>query len=219
MESIFKRGMPWLGDEFGMKDVPSSIFPGLSLVQWMSMQQNNQFPGVQSGFFPSMVSASALHGGLAADDPSKLLNFQAPSLSVPNVQFNKASQQTQMGPLQQQCAAWSQQQQLPQILQNPVTSQQHQQQQLLQKEQLQPQQSQMPLEKQQIPQSTFVSSGIVTASNKNLNHNSQQPSTYTQVHQQQSLAGNNQVQQNVPLNKGSVPLASLPPHMQFQQQD
>lgn len=219
MESIFKRGMPWLGDEFSMKDVPSSIFPGLSLVQWMSMQQNNQFPGAQSGFFPSMVSASALHGGLGADDPSKLLNFQAPSLSVPNVQFNKAAQQTQIGPLQPQSAAWSQQQQLQQILQNPASSQQHQQQpqQPLQK-QLQPQLQHTPLEKQQIPQSSFVSIGSVTTPNQNLNQNSQQPSTYTQVPQQQLLAGNDQVQQNVPLNKDSVPLTSLPPDIQFQQQ-
>ncbi|MBA0810475.1 hypothetical protein Gohar_002469, partial [Gossypium harknessii] len=55
IENAFKRAMPWLGDDFGMKDAPSSIFPGLSLVQWMSMQQNNQFPAAQSGFFPSMV--------------------------------------------------------------------------------------------------------------------------------------------------------------------
>ncbi|RVX05451.1 Auxin response factor 19 [Vitis vinifera] len=48
IESAFKRGMPWLGDDFGMKDAPSSIFPGLNLVQWMSMQQNNQFPASHS---------------------------------------------------------------------------------------------------------------------------------------------------------------------------
>ncbi|GAY37619.1 hypothetical protein CUMW_030420 [Citrus unshiu] len=58
IENAFKRAMPWLGDDFGMKDATSSIFPGLSLVQWMSMQQNNQFPAAQSGFFPSMQNFS-----------------------------------------------------------------------------------------------------------------------------------------------------------------
>uniref|UniRef100_A0A803MF68 Auxin response factor n=1 Tax=Chenopodium quinoa TaxID=63459 RepID=A0A803MF68_CHEQI len=96
MDSMFKRGMPWLGDDFGMKDAASSIFPGLSLVQWMNMQQNNQVPGAQSGIFPSMLSASALHGGLGTDDPSKLLNFQTPSMSMPNLQFNKAGQHNQL---------------------------------------------------------------------------------------------------------------------------
>ncbi|KAK4396817.1 Auxin response factor 19 [Sesamum angolense] len=32
MENMFKRGMPWLADDFGLKDASSSIFPGLSLV-------------------------------------------------------------------------------------------------------------------------------------------------------------------------------------------
>ncbi|MBA0806834.1 hypothetical protein Gohar_022681, partial [Gossypium harknessii] len=55
VENAFKRAMPWLGDDFGMRGTPSSIFPGLSLVQWMNMQQSNQFPAAQSGFFPSTV--------------------------------------------------------------------------------------------------------------------------------------------------------------------
>ncbi|MBA0744855.1 hypothetical protein Gogos_007459, partial [Gossypium gossypioides] len=32
VENAFKRAMPWLGDDFGMRGTPSSIFPGLSLV-------------------------------------------------------------------------------------------------------------------------------------------------------------------------------------------
>ncbi|PKI76046.1 hypothetical protein CRG98_003596 [Punica granatum] len=31
IENAFKRAMPWIGDEFGMKDSSNSIFPGLSL--------------------------------------------------------------------------------------------------------------------------------------------------------------------------------------------
>lgn len=129
IENAFKRAMPWLGDEFGMKDAPSSIFPGLSLVQWMSMQQNNQFSAAQSGLFPSMVSSNGLHNNLNADDPSKLLSFQAPAMSASNLQFNKANPQNQVSQLQQSPVAWPQQQHLQQLLQNP-NSQQHQQRQM-----------------------------------------------------------------------------------------
>ncbi|KAL7092479.1 hypothetical protein ACP275_12G167000 [Erythranthe tilingii] len=38
MDNVFRRTMPWLGDEYGIKDPQSQ--QGLSLVQWMSMQQN-----------------------------------------------------------------------------------------------------------------------------------------------------------------------------------
>uniref|UniRef100_A0A6N2M7R2 Auxin response factor n=1 Tax=Salix viminalis TaxID=40686 RepID=A0A6N2M7R2_SALVM len=119
IENAFKRAMLGL-EMIGMKDPPSSIFPGLSLVQWMSMQQNNQFPAAQSGFFPSMVPSNALHNNLGTDDPSKLLNFQAPGLSPPSVQFNKTNPQNQVGQLPQPPMAWTQQQQLQQLLQNPI---------------------------------------------------------------------------------------------------
>ncbi|XP_039071728.1 auxin response factor 19-like [Hibiscus syriacus] len=113
VESAFKRAMPWLGDEFGMKDPPSLIFPGVSLVQWMSMQQNNQFPTAQSGFFPFMASSNPLQNILSIDDPSKLLNFQAPVLPELNTQFNKANP-NQVNQLPQVPVAWPQQ-----ILQTP----------------------------------------------------------------------------------------------------
>ncbi|PPD93336.1 hypothetical protein GOBAR_DD09726 [Gossypium barbadense] len=118
IENAFKRAMPWLGDDFGMKDAPSSIFPGLSLVQWMSMQQNNQFPAAQSGFFPSMVSSNPLHNSLGTDDPAKLLNFQAPALPASNMQFNKANT-NQINQLTQAPMTWPQQQQLQQLFQIP----------------------------------------------------------------------------------------------------
>lgn len=162
IENAFKRAMPWLGDEFGMKDAPSSIFPGLSLVQWMSMQQNNQFSAAQSGLFPSMVSSNGLHNNLNADDPSKLLSFQAPAMSASNLQFNKANPQNQVSQLQQSPVAWPQQQHLQQLLQNPNSQQQQQrqmqhqelhqlsqQQQQQQVQQQQPQQQQRQLQQQQ----------------------------------------------------------------------
>ncbi|KAJ4827710.1 hypothetical protein Tsubulata_029805 [Turnera subulata] len=77
IENAFKRAMPWLGDDFGMKDSPSSMFPGLSLVQWMSMQQNNQFPAAQSGFFPSMQKPP-----MAIRAHSSLTDGDAPSCST-----------------------------------------------------------------------------------------------------------------------------------------
>ncbi|PKA57881.1 Auxin response factor 5 [Apostasia shenzhenica] len=42
MENLFKRAMPWLGEEICIKDAQSqnTVMPGLSLAQWMSMQQN-----------------------------------------------------------------------------------------------------------------------------------------------------------------------------------
>ncbi|KAH9652829.1 auxin response factor 19 [Citrus sinensis] len=154
IENAFKRAMPWLGDDFGMKDATSSIFPGLSLVQWMSMQQNNQFPAAQSGFFPSMVSSTGLHSNFGTDDPSKLLNFQASALAAPNLQFSKANPQNQVNQLPQSPIAWTQQQQLQHLLQNPLNQQQQQHPQLHQQRQhqqqlLHPQQSQQQQQQQQ----------------------------------------------------------------------
>jgi auxin response factor len=166
IENAFKRAMPWLGDEFGMKDAPGSIFPGLSLMQWMSRQQNNQFSAAQSGFFPSMVSSTALHNNLNADDPSKLLSFQAPVMSSPSLQFNKANPQNQVSQLQQPPVTWPQQQHLQQLLQNPTNQQQLQQHQQQQELQQLPQQQQV---QQQLPQQQQL----------------QQQQPHQQLHQQQ----------------------------------
>lgn len=138
IENAFKRAMPWLGDDFGMKSAPNSIFPGLSLVQWMNMQQNNQFSAAQSGYFPSMVPPTGLQNNLSTDDPSKLLSFQAPVLSAPGVQLNKSAPQNQVSQVQQPTVTWpqqqQQQQQLQQLLHSPMNQQQqsHPQQQQLQ---------------------------------------------------------------------------------------
>ncbi|RID51735.1 hypothetical protein BRARA_H02379 [Brassica rapa] len=103
MENAFKRAMPWMGEEFGMKDAQSSMFPGLSLVQWMSMQQNNTLSA--GAATTQLPSAYNLPNNFAPNDPSKLLNFQSPNLSPVNSQFNKPnmvsshiSQQMQVQP-------------------------------------------------------------------------------------------------------------------------
>ncbi|XP_031736322.1 auxin response factor 19 isoform X3 [Cucumis sativus] len=221
IENAFKRAMPWFGDDFGMKDTPSSIFPGLSLVQWMSMQHNNQFPAAQSGILPSMVAPSALHGTLTNDDPSKLLSFQAPVLSSPNLQFSKANQQNQVG--QFPPTTWSQQQQLQQLLQVSASQQlqqqqlppQEQQQQLPQQQQLQSQQSQR---QQQTSQSVLLNNSV-TAANHLPNPSMQQPLVYSQLQQQQLLASNIQSHQtSQPSNKNSFQTTSLSEETQLQPQ-
>ncbi|CAN0839549.1 Auxin response factor 19 [Linum grandiflorum] len=173
IENAFKRAMPWLADDFGMKEGQSSIFPGLSLVQWMSMQQNNQLASTQAGFFPSMLPSNTLHSNLGTDDPTKLLNFQSAGLSaasnglsVPSIQFNKTNTQNQAN------QSWTQKQppqnppnqphQPPpssQQMQQPVNVQQQQQEQrqlLLQQQQRQQQHHLQTHQQQQIqPQSQY----------------------------------------------------------------
>ncbi|XP_022946080.1 auxin response factor 19-like [Cucurbita moschata] len=222
IENAFKRAMPWFGDEFGMKDASSSIFPGLSLVQWMSMQHNNQFPAAQSGILPSMVAPSALHGTLTNDESSKLLSFQAPVMSSPNLQFSKANQQNQVAQLPP--TTWSQQQQVQQLLQVPA-SQQLQQQQLPLQQELQqqvPQQQQLqmqqPQRQQQASQSALLNNGV-TAPNHLPNQTLQQPLVYSQLQQQQLLAGNIQSHQtSQPSNKNLFQTTSLSQEVQFQPQ-
>ncbi|XP_008460042.1 auxin response factor 19 isoform X2 [Cucumis melo] len=226
IENAFKRAMPWFGDDFGMKDTPSSIFPGLSLVQWMSMQHNNQFPAAQSGILPSVVAPSALHGTLTNDDPSKLLSFQAPVLSSPNLQFSKANQQNQVG--QMPPTTWSQQQQLQQLLQVSASQQlqqqqlppqeQQQQQQLQQLPQQQQLQSQQSQRHQQTSQSVLLNNSV-TPANHLPNPSLQQPLVYSQLQQQQLLASNIQSHQtSQPSNKNSFQTTSLSEETQLQPQ-
>ncbi|CAF2367645.1 unnamed protein product [Brassica napus] len=171
MESALKRAMPWLDNGLEMKDSSSSIFPGLSLVQWMSMQQQNgQLPSsaaaAQSGFFPSMLPpATGMHNNLGGtDDPSKLLSFQTPpgGISSANLQFNKPNPQASMSQLPQPPTTLSQQQQLQQLLHSSLNHQQQQsqpqqqqtlQQQHQQTQQLQQQQQQLQSHPHPQPQS------------------------------------------------------------------
>lgn len=77
-DNLFKRMMPWPGDDICMKD-PQSL-PGLSLVQWMNMQQN---PALSSSLQPNYVqslSGSALQN-LPSADIARQLGFCAPQIS------------------------------------------------------------------------------------------------------------------------------------------
>ncbi|KAF8401124.1 hypothetical protein HHK36_014428 [Tetracentron sinense] len=230
IENAFKRAMPWLGDDLGIKDARSPLFPGLSLVQWMSLQQNPQFSATQSGLLPSMVSSAALHNSLSTDEPSKILNFQSHALSAPSFQFNKANRQNQqVGQFQQSPLAWPQQQQ-QQLQRTPINSQQQQLQQQQQQQQQQLQQQQQPQQQpqqqqqqqyqqqHQLLQPSHIKNGRVAA-NQIMNQNLQQPVVYSQLQHQQLLMPNTQAKQNLhPNNQNSFQHASLPQDLQFQQQ-
>ncbi|GFP82170.1 auxin response factor 5 [Phtheirospermum japonicum] len=96
LDGLYRRSMPWLGDEFGMKDHQAAL-PGLSLVQWMNMQQQQQQqqnPSMQPNY-------------LAGTDISRQLG-NLPATQIPhqqNLQFN-AQRPTQ--PQQQQLTDISQ---------------------------------------------------------------------------------------------------------------
>ncbi|KAL3642882.1 hypothetical protein CASFOL_013697 [Castilleja foliolosa] len=170
--NMLKRGMPWLGDDFGIKDSSSSIFPGLSLVQWMNMQQQQQnHQNQSSGLFQNVVPST--------DDPSKLLNFQSPGLPAPNLQLNKPNLQNsqQVGQIMQSnLPTWPQQQQMLQS--QSITQQQPRQQ----------GQQQLPAQPQPmlLPTST---SGII------INRNSQQTVVFSQFQQQNDFPFQQNVEQ------------------------
>ncbi|KAH0906993.1 hypothetical protein HID58_038820 [Brassica napus] len=146
MECALKRAMPWLDNGLEMKDPSSTIFPGLSLVQWMSMQQQNggQVPS-SAGFFPSMVSpTAAMHNSLGgADDQSNKSSSNLMSIPPQDTQFSRQMEQQQPpglvqghNPQQQK----TQQSQVQQIFQQSLLEQPHLQFQLLQRLQQQQQQ-------------------------------------------------------------------------------
>ncbi|KAK1301407.1 Auxin response factor 16 [Acorus calamus] len=128
IDGALKHAMPWLNNDMGMKDGQNPLFSGLNLVQWMSMQQNPQLinSASQAGYFPSLVT-SALQNSLNTEDPSKLLNFQAHALSLPNF-IPKTNQNAPQGSqFQQSPLTWPQQQQQPQPQPPPPPPQQSQQ--------------------------------------------------------------------------------------------
>ncbi|KAG9145503.1 hypothetical protein Leryth_025928 [Lithospermum erythrorhizon] len=208
-ENVLKRGMHWLGNDFGLKDASSSMFNGMSLAQWMSMQQNPQLTAAQSasaGLLPNIQS------NLGSNDTSKLLSFQSTALNAPAHQYGKENQAQQ---LQQPNLSWPQQQQLQQLLQSTVNSQHHspiQQQQLQQLLQstLNSQQQAFPLQQPQ--------QQIMPSSSVNNNQNLQQQMNFSHLHHQQQLMGHAQVQQNGSTDRTSFSLTSLPQDLQFHQQ-
>ncbi|KAG8077002.1 hypothetical protein GUJ93_ZPchr0006g45750 [Zizania palustris] len=131
VESAFKRAMPWLADDFALKDVQSTLFPGLSLVQWMAMQQNppmltNASPTVQSPYLTSNALAMQDVIGNSNDDPTKRLNVQVQNIVLPNLQVGSKVDHPVMSQHQQQPHQLSPQQQVHPSQQSSVVLQQNQ---------------------------------------------------------------------------------------------
>lgn len=82
LDNVFKRTMPWIGDDFGVKD--SQSLPGLSLVQWMNMQQNPSLANaMQSSYMHSLPGSilQNLNGGLSQIPQQN--NLQCTGQSLP----------------------------------------------------------------------------------------------------------------------------------------
>ncbi|KAJ6819606.1 auxin response factor 19-like [Iris pallida] len=101
MEDLLKRAMPWLGEEICIKDAQSqnTIMPGLSLVQWMNMQQNPSLANsmMQPDYMRSLHGPVIQNAG-STTDLSRQLGLQAQFLQQNNIQFNASrmsQQQTQ----------------------------------------------------------------------------------------------------------------------------
>ncbi|KAF3437281.1 hypothetical protein FNV43_RR20034 [Rhamnella rubrinervis] len=86
LDNLFKRTMPWLGDDICMKD-PQGL-PGLSLVQWMNMQQNPSLANSIQANYMHSFSGSVLPN-ISGADLSRQLGLSAPQIPQANsVQFN-----------------------------------------------------------------------------------------------------------------------------------
>ncbi|KAL0337162.1 UNVERIFIED_CONTAM: Auxin response factor 19 [Sesamum calycinum] len=86
LDSLFRRTMPWLGDEFGLRD-PQAL-PGLSLVQWMNMQQNSSLSNSMQPNYVNPLPSSVLQNA-AGTDISRQLGLPGTQISQHNnLQFN-----------------------------------------------------------------------------------------------------------------------------------
>ncbi|CAN6464552.1 unnamed protein product [Victoria cruziana] len=238
MESLLKRTMPWLNEEICIKDsqTQSSIIPGLSLVQWMSMQQNSQLQNMalQPDYLRQLASPfSPLLQGLGnTTDVSRQLGLQSQMLQQNNFQLNppKLQQPQQIDQLQKLPPIVSQpglvnspQQQLQQI--DEINQQQKQQSlasqgfmqgsaqtQLLQSQLLSPSHLPSHLQQQQL---LLQSQGI-----SNIMQNQQQQQTVQQINVQSQQQSRIPVQttllQQQALTHQTV--QQLPQHMQQLQQ-
>ncbi|CAN6173486.1 unnamed protein product [Urochloa humidicola] len=102
MENLLKRAMPWLGEEICIKDpqTQNTIMPGLSLVQWMNMNmQQNSFasPAMQSEYLRSLNNPSVQN--LGATDLSRQLCLQNQILQQNSIQFSSPKFPQQMQPV------------------------------------------------------------------------------------------------------------------------
>lgn len=95
LDSLFKRSMPRLGDDIYVKD-PQAL-PGLSLVEWMNLQQNSSLGNSMQSNYLQSLPESVLQS-LAGADASHVLGLLPSHLPQPNnLQFTaqKLPQQAQ----------------------------------------------------------------------------------------------------------------------------
>ncbi|XP_062233390.1 auxin response factor 16 isoform X1 [Phragmites australis] len=194
VESAFKRAMPWLADDFALKDVQNALFPGLSLVQWMAMQQNHQMltaaaPAVQSPYLTS--NALGVQDGMSTvnEDPTKRLSMQAQNIGLPNIQAGSKIDHpvsTSLAQRQQQPHHVLQQQQVQPLQQSTVILQQ-QQAQLLPQNAIHLQQQQEQLQRQQSQQSQQLKAAACLQQMDQHKLKEQQPSAGQVVSQAQLL--------------------------------
>ncbi|GJN29385.1 hypothetical protein PR202_gb17609 [Eleusine coracana subsp. coracana] len=195
VESAFKRAMPWLADDFALKDVQNALFPGLNLVQWMAMQQNPQMltaaaPAVQSQYLTSNALGMQDGMGSANEDLTKRLSIQAQNIGLPNIQTGSKAEHpasTSLAQHQQQAHHVLQHQQVQPLQQNSAILQQ-QQAQLLQQNaiHLQQQQEQLQRQQSQPPQQLKAAACIQPMDQHKLKE--QQPSSGQVVSQAQLLS-------------------------------
>ncbi|KAK1275673.1 Auxin response factor 19 [Acorus gramineus] len=108
IENLFKRTLPWLGEDICMKDSQSqnAAIPGLNLVRWMNMPQNSAFSNsafsnsnMQSDYLRTL--ASPVLQNLASADLSRQLGLQAQLLQQNNIQFTAPKPPSQSHQLEQ----------------------------------------------------------------------------------------------------------------------
>ncbi|KAK9097687.1 hypothetical protein Syun_024732 [Stephania yunnanensis] len=104
LENLFKRTIPWLGDEICIKDPQSqtAVMPGLSLVQWMNMQQNSPLnnSSLQPDYLRSLGNPAMQNFGSV--DLSRQLGLPGPqNLQANNLHFNSQRPPQQSQPLDQ----------------------------------------------------------------------------------------------------------------------
>ncbi|XWS52322.1 hypothetical protein CRYUN_Cryun11dG0057800 [Craigia yunnanensis] len=182
LENLFKRPMPWLGDDICMKD--SQAHPGLSLVQWMNMQQNPVLANSMQPNFMQSLSGSVMQN-FAGADLSCQMGLSAPEMPQPNnMQFNAQR-------LPQQVQQLDQLPKLPSTM-NPLGS-------IMQPQQLSDmtQQSRQNLIAQTLPCSQVQAQVVQPQTLVQSNNILQQQQTSTQTHQlPRSLPQNLQQQQH-----------------------
>ncbi|KAL3825544.1 hypothetical protein ACJIZ3_021573 [Penstemon smallii] len=223
LDNLFRRTMPWLGEDFGMKD-PQAGLPGLSLVQWMNMQNPSLANSiqVQPNSINNPLSSSILQN-ITGTDMSRL---GLPSTQISqqnNLQFNGQRPSSISNPLasipQQQLTDFTQSPRHNLITQTLPTSQV--QSQILQSQSSSPNQAQNVLHQlqrnlsQSIPQQQIPSDHV--NQQLSMSENQLQMQFLQRLHQQQQslLAQQSTIQQSsqmTQLQEQQKQLLEVPPN-------